>query len=67
MNSSNTNPCKGCGGRKIGCHATCKDYISWRLEYDEENKKIWENKKKDKLAGSSSRASYTRYLKRRSK
>lgn len=36
-------PCKGCTvdtGRRPGCHAKCKAYISYRTAMDEKNEKI---------------------------
>ena len=63
MNSSSTNPCKGCGNRKVGCHSSCEDYIFWKTEYNKKKQKIFEAKKANKLSGAFQRDSYTRYLK----
>lgn len=37
--------------RHSGCHDTCPDYIKRKAEWDENKKKIWENKKKEKEIG----------------
>lgn len=29
-------PCKDCEARYPGCHGKCKDYITWRAEYDKD-------------------------------
>lgn len=28
-------PCKGCTKRAINCHANCKDYTDWKVQWDE--------------------------------
>jgi hypothetical protein len=28
--------CNGCSERKLGCHATCDHYLSWRAKLDAE-------------------------------
>lgn len=33
-------PCKGCDKREIGCHSTCKDYISFKEEAEALREKI---------------------------
>lgn len=33
-------PCKGCDKREIGCHITCKDYISFRESAEALREKI---------------------------
>lgn len=38
-------PCKGCGDRKIGCHARCEKY----LEFRKEREAIAETNRKEKL------------------
>ena len=36
-------PCQNCNKRSLGCHASCEDYIRYKLKYDDQMKK----KKKD--------------------
>ena len=35
----NTAPCKNCQreNKKVGCHASCEHYISWKKDLDETN------------------------------
>jgi len=33
-------PCKGCGNRKLKCHADCEAYLRWKEEKTTEQKKI---------------------------
>ena len=40
------NPCGDCTKRHIGCHSKCKEYISWRAEWDK--RKELERKQKEK-------------------
>ena len=39
-------PCKDCENREVGCHSKCEEYIEWKEELAELNKKI----AKEKLA-----------------
>lgn len=39
-------PCKDCENRELGCHGKCEEYIEWKNELAELNKKI----AKEKLA-----------------
>lgn len=32
-----TSPCKECSKRTLGCHATCEDYLQFRVERDKIN------------------------------
>lgn len=61
------NPCHNCTKRSAECHATCKDYISWRKEFNEEKQVIWENRLEDKIVGSFKKTSVDRARKRRGK
>lgn len=42
-----TAPCKNCqrDAKKVGCHASCKEYISWKKKLDEMNLTIERNRK----------------------
>ena len=42
-------PCKDCPDRYSGCHAKCERYREFRRELDERNKRIREQKFKEKL------------------
>ena len=39
-------PCKGCNERKIGCHANCEKYNSWKNNGVEINNEPFIDKKK---------------------
>lgn len=32
--------CKDCPKREIGCHATCKEYLKEKVQYEEDKKKV---------------------------
>lgn len=36
--------CKDCSKRCVGCHSSCEEYLSFREELDEFNKKVAESK-----------------------
>lgn len=42
-------PCKGCvpPKRNATCHFECKEYIEWKKESDENNKRIREDKERE--------------------
>lgn len=40
----NSNKCKGCEVRHIGCHSVCELYLAYRKELDEVNEKIRKEK-----------------------
>lgn len=40
--------CKGCTERRVGCHATCEEYLNWKKERDARRADI--NKKRQDAA-----------------
>lgn len=38
-------PCKGCEKRRVGCHATCKEYAIWKNAGIEIIEPFYDNKK----------------------
>ena len=44
-------PCKDCVApkRHVGCHATCKEYIDWKDEWDQEQDIIRRKKHEENL------------------
>lgn len=36
-------PCKGCEKREVGCHAVCKEYITYRKMKDKQNAQMKKN------------------------
>lgn len=38
-------PCKGCEKRQPSCHSYCEDYISFRKEMDNYNRKVAEERR----------------------
>ena len=40
----NNVPCYGCTKRKVGCHASCENYLSFRANHDVEKASIQEKK-----------------------
>ena len=45
-----TDTCRECTKRHVGCHSTCQDYIKFRQELDEVNKKIRKERLMDYLS-----------------
>lgn len=46
----NNAPCRGCERRHLKCHATCGDYLKFRRERDEENRRRWETYEADSFS-----------------
>ena len=38
------NPCYKCENRRIGCHSTCEQYISWSQEETRRKRQIYNTK-----------------------
>lgn len=56
-------PCKDCKKRKIGCHAECKEYKTWRKQNIYLKRK---NKQLNVYSDSYQEKEHIRYLKRHS-
>ena len=37
-------PCKGCGDRELGCHATCEGYKAYRAKVDAQKEAVLKEK-----------------------
>lgn len=39
-------PCKGCEGRKPGCHGQCGEFMAWKAEQAEKHRRIEEERQR---------------------
>lgn len=63
MNYEDT-PCRGCGERRVGCHATCKFYREWKANHDAKRSAMIARQRREQDYTDYRHDSYSRMTKR---